>query len=254
MAQYDEVAATYEARIVPRFRPIAERLVRVADIRAGDDVLEVAAGTGGLSRHVAPRIGPTGSLTVTDISAPMLAIAERSLRALDVAARPTIHAVVTDLTTLPFAAGSFDLVVAQMTPLLDSEPGLAEARRVLRPGGRLAVAAWGARYQETRLLNVARAAVGVGPYPEVRLRAIGPRLARAGFTSIRQRTRPMHARHASISAYLDYRRGFGTVGFEKETLDTYFGALERDVRREFGDEGPIAIGWSITTITAVRAD
>ena len=254
MGQYDDVAETYEARIVPRFRPIAERLLRVADIRAGDDVLEVAAGTGGLSRLVAPRIGPTGSLTVTDISAPMLAIAERSLGALEGEGSPPTRAVVADLTALPFDAASFDLVVGQMTPLLDSEPGLAEARRVLRRGGRLAVVAWGARYQETQLLNVARAAVGVGPYPTVHLRAIAPRLERSGFSHVRQRTRPMRVRHASVAAYLDYRRGFGTAGFEQEVLDRYFDALEAEVRRAFPADGPIAIGWSITTVTAVRAD
>lgn len=254
MGQYDDVAETYEARIIPRFRPIAERLLRVADIRAGDDALEVAAGTGGLSRRIAPRISSTGSLTVTDISEPMLAIAERSLAAIEPAARPTVHAVAADLTALPFAPGSFDIVLGQMTPLLDSEAGLAEARRVLRPGARLAVVAWGARYQETQLLNVARAAVGVGPYPAVHLRAIVPRLQRIGFTAIRQQTRPMVARHANVAAYLDYRRGFGTAGFERAVVDRYFRALEAEVRRVFPADGPVTIGWSITTVTAIRAD
>src|SRR5215213_2542987 len=66
--QYDEVAEDYERQVVPRFRPVAERLLRVADIRPGDDVLEVAAGTGGLSRLVAPRLDPSGSLVLTDLS------------------------------------------------------------------------------------------------------------------------------------------------------------------------------------------
>jgi len=256
MSQYDEVAEAYEERIVPRFRAIAQRLLATADIRAGDEVLEIAAGTGGLSRLVAPRVGDRGSLVLTDISPAMLAVAERVLAgaASGALGRPRAATVVADLTSLPFEAATFDVVVGQMTPLLDSDAGIAEAYRVLRPGGRFAVVAWGARYQETQLLNVARAAVGAGPYPPVRLRAIGPRLQRAGFLDVRQRTRPMHARHGSVEDYLKYRRAFGTVGYSKDELGTYFTALEREVRRVFPGRGPISIGWSITTVTARKSD
>lgn len=248
--QYDEVADLYEARVVPKFRPIAERLVAEADIRAGDRVLEVAAGTGGLSRVVASAIGPTGALVLTDVSSRMLEIAQGVLARIPGTDGPNVTTVVADLASLPVQSGSFDLVIAQMTPLLDSEDGLREAFRVLRPGGRLAVATWGARYQETDLLNVARASVGVGPYPKVRLRAISPRLQAAGFVNVRQRTRPMTAVHQSVEDYLDYRRGFGTVGFDDEHVVRYFSTLEAAVRKAFPGSGPIQMGWSITVVTA----
>ena len=252
MTQYDDVAELYEERIVPHFRAIAERLIAVADIAAGARVLEIGAGTGGLSRLVALRLESTGSLIISDVSPGMLAVARRVMQNLDAGPRglPRIRTAVADLSNLPFPADDFDHVVAQMTPLLDTEAGLAEALRVLRPGGRLAVAAWGARYQETGLLNVARASVGVGPYPAVRLRAVAPRLARIGFVDIRQRTRPMIARHESVGAYLAYRRGFGTVGFAGDQVTTYFATLERAVREAFPGDGPIRMGWSITTVTA----
>ena len=71
---------------------------------------------------------------------------------------------------------------------------------------------------------------------------------------IEQHTRPMTAHHASIDAYLVYRRAFGTVGFTPDLVDTYFAALEREVRRQYPGPGPIGIGWSITIVTASKPE
>ena len=254
MSQYDDVSELYEARIVPRFRAIADRLMAVADLRPGDRVLDIAAGTGGLSRLVAPRVGEPGRLVLVDTSREMLKVARRVLEAAPpgTLGTPTIETIVASLEALPLDDRSADVVVAQMTPLLDSEAGVVEAFRVLAPGGRLAVVAWGMRYEETELLNVARAAVGVGPYPPVRPRRARGRLARAGFTNLHQRTRPMSVTHASLEDYLAYRRAFGTVGFDEGTVDSYFAALEQEVRARKAVDGPIRIGWSTTVITAVK--
>ena len=147
MSQYDDVAEEYEARIVPRFRAIAERLMAVADLRPADRVLDVAAGTGGLSRLVARRIGDRGRLILVDTSSGMLGVARRILETAPPGAlgAPKVETIVANLEALPLDDGSVDVVVAQMTPVLDSEAGVAEAFRVLSPGGRLAVVAWGAR-------------------------------------------------------------------------------------------------------------
>jgi len=80
MAEYDTIASDYESKVVPKFRPIAERLAALAGPGPGDHVLELGAGTGGLSRLVLPRIEPGGHLVLLDISTGMLEVATRVLQ------------------------------------------------------------------------------------------------------------------------------------------------------------------------------
>ena len=100
------------------------------------DVLEVGAGTGELWKHLAP---PAGRLTLVDASPAMCA-----------ALREVPGAVVheADAAALPFATGSFDSVIADHMLYHVDDPAavLAEFARVLRPGGRLAVALNGPRH------------------------------------------------------------------------------------------------------------
>jgi ubiquinone/menaquinone biosynthesis C-methylase UbiE len=254
MTQYDEVAEAYEARVVPKFRAIAERLVGSADIRPGDAALEIAAGTGGLSRLVVRRLASTGSLVLSDISPGMLAVAERVVADAPPGegGMPSIRTQVADLGALPFDDGSFDLVLGQMTPVLDSERGIAETFRVLRPSGRLALATWGATYQENRILNGARAVVGVEPYPRPELRQFAPRLRRAGYVDVHQRTQPMTVVHDDVRSYLAYRLGFGQVGWTQESVDAYLAALSTAAAAATSRDGRLRLGWSITIVTAVK--
>jgi len=254
MTQYDDVAEAYEARVVPKFRAIAERLVAEADIRPDDAVLEVAAGTGGLSRLVVPLLGAKGSLVVTDISRGMLAVADRVLAAIPGGplGLPNVRTEVADLGGLPFDTGSFDLVLGQMTPVLDSENGTAEVFRVLRRHGRVAFATWGATYQENRMLNSARAAVGVEPYPRPELRQLGPRLRRAGFSRVRHHTRPLTVVHDDVASYLAYRLAFGQVGWTPDTVSAYIEAVSTAAAAVVSPDGRLRLGWSITLVTAVK--
>lgn len=254
MTQYDDVAEAYEARVVPKFRAIAERLVAAANIRPGDAALEIAGGTGGLARLVIPKLGAQGSLVVTDISPRMLAVADRVLAGIPAGGLglPSVRTEVADLGRLPFNRESFDVVLGQMTPVLDSESGTAEAFRVLRGGGRLAFTMWGATYQENRMLNAARAAVGVEPYPRPDLRQLGPRLQRAGFSRVRHRTRPLTVVHDDVPSYLAYRLAFGKVGWTADTVSAYIDALSAAAAAVTSPDGRLRLGWSITLVTAVK--
>lgn len=122
----------------------AERMLELADVGPGRRVLELACGPGGLGHAAAERVGPDGEVVLSDVVAAMAAIAagragERGLT--------NVSARVLDLESLDEPDGSFDVVLCREGLMFAVEPGraLGEILRVLRPGGRLAVAVWGPR-------------------------------------------------------------------------------------------------------------
>ncbi|MET0335139.1 MAG: bifunctional demethylmenaquinone methyltransferase/2-methoxy-6-polyprenyl-1,4-benzoquinol methylase UbiE [Rhizobacter sp.] len=111
--------------------------VAVAALREGDKVLDIAGGTGDLSRAFAKKVGPRGTVVHTDINEAMLRQGRDRLLN-DGLALPTS---ICDAESLPFAPGSFDLVSVAfgLRNMTHKDQALAEMCRVLRPGGRLLV-------------------------------------------------------------------------------------------------------------------
>ena len=106
-------------------------------LRSGDRVLDVAGGTADLARAFAQRVGPTGTVVLTDINAAMLGIGRDRLIDDGVLA----PAVQCDGEKLPFAADYFDCVSVAfgLRNMTHKDAALTEMYRVLRPGGRLLV-------------------------------------------------------------------------------------------------------------------
>jgi demethylmenaquinone methyltransferase/2-methoxy-6-polyprenyl-1,4-benzoquinol methylase len=106
-------------------------------LRPGNRVLDVAGGTGDLSRLFAKKVGPTGQVILTDINAAMLAIGRDRL--LDEGLMTP--AVQCDAEKLPFVSNHFDCVCVAfgLRNMTHKEIALGEMWRVLRPGGRLLV-------------------------------------------------------------------------------------------------------------------
>ena len=111
--------------------------IRVARPRAGERILDIAAGSGDLARALAKRVAPGGEVWISDINHRMLERGRNRLLDAGVMA----PAVQCDGEKLPFAEASFDCVTVAfgLRNMTRKDAALAEMRRVLRPGGRLVV-------------------------------------------------------------------------------------------------------------------
>ena len=123
----------------------AERMLELAQVGAGDRVLELACGPGGLGLAAAERVGPGGEVVLTDVAEEMTAIA--AARGAARWAWATSPSAALDLERIDEPDAAYDVVLCREGLMFALEPARAvgEIRRVLRPGGRVAVAVWGPR-------------------------------------------------------------------------------------------------------------
>lgn len=150
-------AEVFENFFVPRlFGPWAPRVADAAGITAGDRVLDIGCGTGILAREAAIRVGSTGRVTGLDRDQGMLAVARR--------VAPAIDWRQGDAQELPFDDAAFEAVVSQFALMYfpDRVAALREMKRVLVPGGRLAVAVWGPFERATGYVALAEIAARYG--------------------------------------------------------------------------------------------
>lgn len=140
---FDSVAPSYDVmndvmsmgihRLWKRFA------VELAQLRAGERVLDLAGGTGDLAALMLPLLGDKGQLVLSDINAAMLGEGRRRL--LDRGLVKGLDYVQANAECLPFADCSFDCVTMAfgLRNVTDKDKALASIYRVLKPGGRLLV-------------------------------------------------------------------------------------------------------------------
>jgi SAM-dependent methyltransferase len=135
------VPESYDRHLVPLiFQPYADDLVsRLRDLDVGS-ILEVAAGSGVVTRAMAAGLPASVSITATDLSQDMIDYGR-----LVGTSRP-VHWRSADVMDLPFADASFDAVVCQFGVMFfpDRPAAFAEVARVLRPGGVFLFNVWDA--------------------------------------------------------------------------------------------------------------
>jgi ubiquinone/menaquinone biosynthesis C-methylase UbiE len=188
-----KAAEMYEDFLVKsKFQYWAPRLIERAAPRAGEQVLDVACGTGIVARNVVPIVGAAGKVTGLDKSSAMLSVACRQY---------STYCDEIDwwegiAEAMPFPDQAFDLVLCQQgLQFFSDKPAAArEMLRVLRPGGRAAIAVWQAVEKQPIYLQVFSAIAAAMSVPLNALTAIfsygDPRelaalLETAGFNSVR---------------------------------------------------------------------
>ena len=133
------MAQVYDAYLVPLiFEACAADLAERAALRSPRALLEIAAGTGALTRALTSTLPESARITATDLNQSML----------DQAARHGTSRPVTwqkaDALALPFPDAAFDTVLCQFGVMFfpDKRAAFAEARRVLQPGGTFLFSVW----------------------------------------------------------------------------------------------------------------
>jgi len=131
----------YERYMVPVHceRRAPDLLDRLA-LRPGETLLDVACGTGIVSRHAARRVGTLGRVIGIDLSPGMLEVARQVCAYVE----PRIEFLEGSAEEIPLPDAHVDAVVSQLALMFfpDRAKALAEMRRVLSPGGRIAVRVW----------------------------------------------------------------------------------------------------------------
>ncbi len=136
---------------------INQGLLAAAGVKPGAKLLDLASGAGEPALTASRLVGAEGQVTATDISAPMVAVlAERLARH----GLTNVRCEQADMEALPFADASFDAVSCRYGLMYARDPAcaLAEAARVVRPGGRIAFMVWGPEQNNSVLYVGLRAA------------------------------------------------------------------------------------------------
>ena len=145
----------YDRLLVPvQFAPFAQDLADRLRTLASGRLLEIAAGTGVVTRALVRTLPGSVEITATDLNPAMLKQAQTH------AGLDNVVWQEADAMALPFPDGSFDIVVCQFGVMFfpDKPAGMREAHRVLRPGGRFLFNVWGD--PEGSVRQVAREVVG----------------------------------------------------------------------------------------------
>jgi ubiquinone/menaquinone biosynthesis C-methylase UbiE len=210
-AQFNTIAPDYDAG-PGCFAHFGRRLAAAADIQPGHRVLDIATGRGAVLFPCAERLGSTGEVIGIDLAEEMVQAANEEAARRGMSA----NALVMDAEHLHFADSTFDRVLCGFGIMFfpDQLRALSEFRRVIKPGGRIALSTW--RVSQTSEIEAAMTELAM---PRMRIPGwitepdeLSKLLAAAGFTSISVKADSNAFGYTGIDEYWRQARGTGMRG------------------------------------------
>lgn len=232
-------AEVYERHLAPAmFAPWVPTLLDRARVQPGEHVLDVACGTGIVTRAAAERVGNAGRVVGLDLNEAMLAVAQ----SVPLAMGARIEWIAANALALPLPAAAFDVVLCQqgLQQFPDRPTALREMRRVLVPRGRLVVSVWSRiehnpsmealvevleRHVGTEAARNRRAPFALGDADELRDLLVG-----AGFGDVEIETMAETAHFPSPERFVDYQLAATPFSTLAAITDEARRAVYHDVR------------------------
>ncbi len=234
---WNEMAKTFD-RWLPYIQPVAEALISLADLSQGQEILDVAAGTGEPSLTIARRFGPTVRITAVDGAEAMVAVANGKARKEGLSG-VTFQEMKAEALTFP--SNRFDRVISRFGVMLFDDPlqGLKEMRRVMKPEGKLTIAVWSEFHRIESLhliweLIMKRLPAEARP-PLPKMADLGPPgklealLRDAGFKEFEIRPLLLSYTFDDFETYWTINTESGTL---REPLDRLSPAVQEEIKRE----------------------
>jgi SAM-dependent methyltransferase len=235
--------------------PVSQWLVEALDPQPGQRVLELAAGLGETGMLAAELVAPVGTVTISDQAEAMLDGARERATALGLS---NVEFRVLNAEWIDEPVASFDAVLCRWGVMLMTDPGaaLGEVRRVLRPGGRLALAVWdeleanpwaALAAQELRDRGIGGPAGGPGPFALADRGRLRELLQEAGFDVLAIEAVALTRRHASFAEFWDTQLDMSpsyhdaVLSLPAEQIEQLRASLERRLAPYTGAGGTVEL-------------
>ena len=232
---FDRAAPTYDRIGEAYHAHFAERLLDLADVHGDGSLLDVACGRGAVL--VAASARGIGRLTGIDVSPAMIELAAADLRAAGIT---DVDLRVMDAENLEFPDARFDVLTAAFALFFLPDPAraAAEFRRVLRPGGVVAVSTWGEEDERWSFEDEVLAATGSPrlktlQQPFDRAEDVAELFETAGFADLQVHQEETEVHFASKQQWWDWHWSFSVRGLleqlEPEAVVAYRDACFREM-------------------------